>query len=101
MEYKKTNPEEQNQMVEEPSVDYHITIPVIVPTMGGYTLEELTNKLTEFANQLVMNHNKSKGWRAMTISDKVKKMSLGESDLSSDLHSDKELLTEILNEKYQ
>lgn len=99
---KKQNTEKGNsQMVSEPAFEYNITIPVTVPTMGGYTLEELTRELTEFARRLVMHDNEKKDWRNMQISNKIKKMSLGQSALSTDLRTDKEILGVVLEEKYK
>lgn len=50
-------PEEKPQMVSKAPTDYGITIPVTVPTMGGYTFEALTRELTEFAKRLVQSKN--------------------------------------------
>lgn len=99
---KKQNTEEvHSQMVAEPAFEYNITIPVTVPTMGGYTLEELTRELTEIARRLVMQDKEKTDWRNIQISNKVKKMSLGQSALSTDLRSDKEILNDALEEKYK
>lgn len=50
-----TYPEEKPQMVSEMSPEYALdtVIPVHVPTLGKYTMEELVNKLTDFALTLV------------------------------------------------
>lgn len=99
-------PEDDVTMVAEPTTNYGITIPVTVPTMGGYTLEALTHELTEFARKLVFAQSPATAnaqhtsWRAMQISDEVKKMSLGKSALSTDNRSTKQLLEESLQEKY-
>lgn len=99
-------PENDTMMAAEPATSYGITIPVTVPTMGGYTLEALQQKLTEFARKLVITPNPSAentqhaSWRTMPISDKVKKMSLGKSILSTDNRTVKEMLEESLKEKY-
>ena len=99
-------PDSDTMMVSEPAANYGITIPVTVPTMGGYTLEALRNKLTEFARKLVFTPNPSAentqhaSWRDMPISDRVKKMSLGKSDLSTDNRTVKQMLEESLQEKY-
>lgn len=53
-----------------------------------YTYEE-DNELT---------HTK---WRNITVSDKIKAMTLGPSSLSTDTRNDKELLLEALEEKYR
>lgn len=93
-------------MVAEPSANYGITIPVTVPTMGGYTLEALNQELTEFTRKLVFSHDVAAekaqhiSWRTMPISDKVKTMSLGKSSLSTDNRTTKQLLEESLQEKY-
>ena len=40
-------------------------------------------------------------WRDIVISERVKSMTLGPSELSKDTRSDKELLAEALEEKYR
>ena len=98
--------EDDNMMAAEPATNYGITIPVTVPTMGGYSLEALKHELTEFARKLVSAQDVTAektqytSWRTMTISDKVKKMSLGKSSLSTDSRTTKQLLEESLQEKY-
>lgn len=93
-------------MAAEPAPNYGITIPVTVPTIGGYTLETLRQELTEFARKLVLtpsstaSNSQHTSWRTMPISDKVKKMSLGKSALSTDSRTVKQLLKESLLEKY-
>lgn len=54
---KKYNTEDINgQIVNDNSVtEYNVTIPVTIPTMGGYTFDSLKRELTEFALQLVMS----------------------------------------------
>ncbi|MCQ2093625.1 MAG: hypothetical protein MJY81_01325 [Bacteroidaceae bacterium] len=99
-------PEDDAKMVAESTVNYGITIPVTVPTMGGYSLEELKHELNEFARKLVLAHDvdtektQHTSWRTMPISDKVKRMSLGKSSLSTDSRTTKQLLEESLQEKY-
>ena len=99
-------PENDAMMVAEPSANYGITIPITVPTMGGYTLEALRLELTKFARKLVFAQNDTTekaqhtSWRTMPISDNVKKMSLGKSDLSADKRTTRQLLEETLQEKY-
>lgn len=99
-------PEDDVVMVGESAINYGITIPVTVPTTGGYTIEGLKQELTEFAKRLVSTHNATTekvqhtSWRTMSISDKVKKMSLGKSGLSTDNRTIKQLLEESLQEKY-
>lgn len=99
-------PEDDAMMVAESATNYGITIPVTVPTTGGYTIEALKQELTEFAKKLVSTHNvitekvQHTSWRTMPISDKVKKMSLGKSVLSTDNRTTKQLLEESLQEKY-
>ena len=99
-------PENDAMMVTEPTPDFGITIPVTVPTMGGYTLEGLRHELTEFARKLVFTPNgtteslQHTSWRTMPISDKVKKMSLGKSELSTDSRTVKQILEESFQEKY-
>lgn len=99
-------PEDNVMMAAEPNANYDITIPVTVPTMGGYTLEALKQELTEFARKLVfaqdatVEKSQHTSWRKMPISDKVKKMSLGRSGLSTDSRTTKQLLEESLQEKY-
>lgn len=53
---KKYNMEEAvDQMVNDSSaIEYGITIPVTIPSIGGYTIESLKRELTEFAMRLVM-----------------------------------------------
>lgn len=98
--------EDDVMMVEEPTPNYGITISVTVPTMGGYTLEALRHELTEFARKLVFTQKSTAesiphtSWRTMHISDKVKKMSLGKSDLSTDRRTVKQILEDSLKEKY-
>lgn len=98
-------PENDMMVVAEPAANYGITIPVTVPTMGGYTLEALKHELTEFARKLVVAQNAPienihhTSWRTMSISDKVRKMSLGKSDLSTDSRSIKQIMEESLQEK--
>lgn len=99
-------PEEDAKKMAEPTTNYGITIPVIVPTMGGYSLEALKYELTEFARKLVLAQDATTekvqhtSWRTMPISEKVKKMSLGKSVLSTDSRTTKQLLKESLQEKY-
>lgn len=98
--------EDDAMMVSEPTPNYGITIPVTVPTMGGYTLDALKRELTEFAKKLVFTQKTTKesiqhtSWRTMPISDKVKKMSLGKSGLSTDGRTVKQMLEDSLKEKY-
>lgn len=99
-------PENDVMMVSESAPDYGITIPVTVPTMGGYTIDALKHELTEFARKLVSTPNvatqnvQHTSWRTMPISDKVKKMLLGKSVLSTDNRTTKQLLEESLKGKY-
>ena len=99
-------PEDDIMIVAEPAINYGITIPVTVPTMGGYTIDALKHELTEFARKLVSTPNvatqniQHTSWRTIPISEKVKKMSLGKSDLSTDSRTTKQLLEESLQEKY-
>ena len=99
-------PEDDVMIVAEPAINYGITIPVTVPTTGGYTIEALKQELTEFAKKLVSTQNVTKekvqhiSWRTMPISDKVKKMSLGKSVLSTDIRTTKQILEESLQEEY-
>lgn len=91
--------------VEEPTANYGITISITVPSMGGYTFESLKHELTEFARKLVSNqvaaeNIKKSSWKTMSISDKVKKMSLGKSNLSTDNRTTKQLLEKSLQEKF-
>lgn len=53
---KKYNMEEVVDQVvnDNSSMEYNITIPITLPTMGGYTFESLKRELTEIALQLVM-----------------------------------------------
>ena len=98
--------EKDATMVSESAPNYGITIPVTIPTMGGYTLEALRHELTEFAKKLVFSQSvtteksQHSSWRTMPISEKVKKMSLGRSNLSTDNRTTKQLLEESLREKY-
>lgn len=99
-------PDNDVMKVAEPATNYGVTIPVTVPTMGGYTLETLSHELTEFAKKLVFTQNTAienvqhTSWRTMQISDRVKKMSLGKSFLSTDKRTTKQILEESLQEKY-
>lgn len=83
-----------------------VTIPINLPTTGGYSVEYLKKELTDFAMKLLRpskpKHTATRiKWREIAISDKVKAMTLGPSELSSDPRNDKELLAEALKEKYQ
>lgn len=54
---KKYNIEEEvvDQMINDNSdMNYNVTIPVTIPTMGGYTFDSLKRELTKVALQLVM-----------------------------------------------
>lgn len=55
MKNKYTIPEQEPQMVRDESAEYvsEWVIPVRVPTMGGYTMDELIGRLTTFALALV------------------------------------------------
>lgn len=55
MAKKNINIKDETDAVSEPIADYGtaITIPVSVPTMGGYTVESLRQELTEYALKLV------------------------------------------------
>ena len=97
--------EDDAMMVSEPTPNYGITIPVTVPTMGGYTLEALKHELTAFTRKLVFTKTVTKenvqhtSWRTMPISDKVKKMSLGKSGLSTDGRTVKQILDKYFAQK--
>lgn len=68
MEYKNiASKNEDSLLVEEPGVEYNITIPVIIPNLGGYSLEELTNKLTQFANQLIKQNISENGVKESVV----------------------------------
>lgn len=99
-------PEDDVTMVADHASNYGVTIPVTVSTTGDYTLEALRHELTEFARKLVSSKSTTPediqhtSWRTMPISDKVKKMSLGKSGISTDCRTTKQLLEESLQEKY-
>ncbi|MBQ0085371.1 MAG: hypothetical protein KBS65_03920 [Prevotella sp.] len=46
-------PEDKSQVAGEPVVNSGFTIPVTVPTMGGYTMKRLKDELTQIAMHLV------------------------------------------------
>lgn len=74
-----------------------VTIPVNLPSMGKYSVEDLRKKLTDFGMRLLHQQKPSHivshiNWRNITISDNIKSMTLGPSNLSSDTRSDEELL---------
>lgn len=58
IKYKITEEESVPAMAAEPLPSYGITIPVTIPTMGGYSLEYLTRELTDFAMQLIRTNKK-------------------------------------------
>lgn len=62
-----------------------ITIPITLPTMGNCRVTNATHI----------------NWRDIVVSDRVKSMTLGPSELSMDTRSDKDLLAEALEEKYR
>lgn len=83
-----------------------ITIPITLPSTGSYSVESLKKELTEFGMKLLRRSNTKSttthaSWRDIIVSERVKSMSLGPSDLSLDTRSDKELLAEALEEKYR
>lgn len=83
-----------------------ITIPITLPTIGSYSVEYLKKELTEFAVKLLRRSESEStashiSWRNIAVSDKVKSMTLGPSEISMDDRSDKELLAEALEEKYR
>lgn len=62
-----------------------ITIPITLATMGNCRVTNTTHI----------------NWRDIVVSDRVKSMTLGPSELSMDTRSDKDLLAEALEEKYR
>lgn len=83
-----------------------VIIPVNLPSTGKYSVEDFKKKLTDFGMRLLHQQKPSQtvshiNWRDITISDKIKSMTLGSSCLSSDTRSDEELLIEALEEKYR
>ncbi len=108
MAKKNINIKDETDAVSEPIADYGtaITIPVSVPTMGGYTVESLRQELTEYALKLVKRAEKNEtkqpkvDWRNLKISDNVMTMSLGKCGLSADSRSDKEILADFKSEKF-
>lgn len=69
MAKKHINIKSETNGVSEPVAEYgtSITIPVSVPTMGGYTVESLSKELTEYALNLV------KRKQAKVVDEKVAK----------------------------
>lgn len=103
-----TSPIEDPTMVKEDAMPYPhgVTIPIDLPTTGDYSVEYLKKELTNFAMKLLYRSEKEKirsgvNWRKMTISDRVRSMTLGQSSLSGDTRTDKELLEEALGQKYK
>lgn len=100
--------ETETPMVNDESTAYSsgVTIPISLPSTGNYTVEDLKRELTDFAMKLLQRKapasttHRSK-WREIAVSDKVKAMTLGPSELSRDTRSDKELLANALDEKYK
>lgn len=89
--------DDEPQVVQETSAPYGITIPVTIPTMGGYTLEALTHKLTDFALRLVtVNTNvENKGKQ---YSDKLLRLrSMSQNRLTTEDISQDERLAYIIN----
>lgn len=103
-----TFPESEPMKVNEDTTSYPkgVTIPITLPSTGNYSVEYLQTELTEFAMALIQRAKPAQAsshisWRHLKVSEKVKAMTLGPSSLSTDLRSDKELLTEALEEKYR
>ena len=102
-----TFPDGEPQMVKDDMMTYspEVTIPVSLPSIGNYSVDELKKELTDFAMKLLRNSadqsDSRPKWRNITIPNKVKAMTLGPSSLSQDPRSDKELLIEALEEKYK
>lgn len=93
----KTLPDEEPLVVNEPSGPYGITIPVTIPTMGDYTLEALTHKLTDFALRLVAV-NKEIECRKKQYSDKLLHLrSMSKNRLTTEDISQDERLAYIIN----
>lgn len=93
----KTITEDEPQVVNEPSVPYGITIPVTIPTMGGYTLEALTHKLTDFALRLVAM-DKDTEYKEKLYSDKLLRLrSMSRNRLTTEDISQDERLAYIIN----
>lgn len=100
--------ENKSTMINEDAPAYlqGITIPITLPTTGDYSVEYLKKELTAFAEKLIrrpkpQNTSSHISWRDIVISERVKTMTLGPSELSMDTRSDKELLAEALEEKYK
>lgn len=76
--------------VAEPAIDYGITIPVTIPSIGNYSVENLTRELTEFAMQLVAS---KKGTKEKVYSSRLMLLrSMSHNHLTSeDLASDERL----------
>lgn len=103
-----TYPEQESPVVNEDMMacPQGVTIPVHLPTTGGYSIEFLKQEMTRFAMDILRCPKSEKNashvsWRDIAISNKVKAMSLGPSVMSEDYRSDKELLAEALEEKYR
>lgn len=95
-------------MVNEDAMTFSqgVTIPINLPTTGNYSVEFLKKELTDFAmNLLGRSHQEERrshvNWHDIVTSDNVKAMTLGPSLLSKDTRTDKELLSEALEEKYK
>lgn len=100
--------DDEPTMVNENVIAYPqgVTIPITLPTTGSYSVEYLKKELTDFAIKLLHRSESEStvshvSWRNIVVSDRVKSMTLGPSELSMDARSDKELLVEALEEKYR
>lgn len=98
MKYAESNiTEVQNQIANEPSAEYSITIPIKLPSTGSYTLESLTKEITDFAMHLI-SIKKNQSDKAKRYSATLKRLQSLNRNLitTQDLNTD-ERLAYLLN----
>lgn len=95
---KKYNIQENDMLkVEEPTADYGVTIQIKVPTMGNYSLEALTNELTEFAKKLILNKSKSSDMPKRYSSKLCHLREMSQNNISAEDINNDERLEYLLN----
>ena len=88
--------ESAQAMAAEAAPSYGITIPVTVPNMGGYSFEDLTQELTDFAMQLIRTNKKVSHRKA--YSSKLQRLrSMSVNHITTDDVSKDERLAYLIN----
>lgn len=92
-------PNNDDMMVAESAPDYGITIPVTVPSTGGYSVEYLKKELTNFALKLLhpQTQEKAKNNR-IHISERIKALSAVPA--SSSMGDYKDDFVSVMSDKY-